>query len=319
MLDGRFRSQVEACFRPLGQSAKRAGIPADAITPSVSSCPSRCAIAVGAGALGLGLLLLILTGIPDTLDGAVAKASGTSSPRGAFFDSVSDRITDALLFGGVAWYLSTLPNSSPRLPVLVFAAFATAVLPSYIRAKADALGIDGRGGLVERAERFVILGLGLLFPSLLVASLWVLVVLNLATSVQRFVNVWKQADKPVRTTTPAGLRRRTRTVARGTAAERWQARRTQKRADRTAPDVGTRGHEPTCHGPGRGGPGRRSRHRSSERPRDGRRVQARRSARAERTARRRRALPVGGRSCSGSRRWRPAQDRRTQPAPRRRP
>src|SRR3954447_25565423 len=154
MLDGRFRSQIETWVRPVGMSVKRAGIPADAITAVGLAMSVACAIAVGAGALRLGVILLVLTGVPDTLDGAVAKASGTSSQRGAFFDSVSDRITDALLFGGVAWYLASLTHESRYLPVLAFAAFATAVFPSYIRAKADALGIEARGGLVERAERF---------------------------------------------------------------------------------------------------------------------------------------------------------------------
>src|SRR4029453_6242474 len=65
------------------------------------------AAAIANGRLRAGLLLLVLTALPDVLDGAVAKASGTASPRGAFFDSVVDRVSDALLLGGVAWYLSS--------------------------------------------------------------------------------------------------------------------------------------------------------------------------------------------------------------------
>lgn len=229
MLDGRFRGQIETWVRPLGMSVKRAGIPADAITATGLLMSVACAIAVGAGALRLGVLLLALTGIPDTLDGAVAKASGTSSQRGAFFDSVSDRVTDALLFGGVAWYLASDADGSRYLPVLAFAAFATAVLPSYIRAKADALGLDAKGGLVERAERFVILGLGLLFDRFLVASLVVLVVLNMATAIQRFAKVWTHASKPQPMPRPATARRRPRSAATSPAAERWQARRAEAR------------------------------------------------------------------------------------------
>ena len=66
---------------------------------------AAAAVAIANGALRAGLLLLVLCALPDLLDGAVAKASGTAGPRGAFFDSVSDRVTDALLLGGVAWYL----------------------------------------------------------------------------------------------------------------------------------------------------------------------------------------------------------------------
>ena len=66
------------------------------------------------------LALLVLTAVPDVLDGAVAKASGTASPRGAFFDSVVDRVSDALLLGGVAWYLaSTQPGRVSVLPLAV--------------------------------------------------------------------------------------------------------------------------------------------------------------------------------------------------------
>ena len=127
MLDGRFRGQIETWVKPIGMSVKRAGIPADAITAIGLAMSVACAIAVGSGALRVGVILLALTGIPDTLDGAVAKASGTSSQRGAFFDSVSDRVTDALLFGGVAWYLSSLPDTSRQLPVLAFAGVSASI------------------------------------------------------------------------------------------------------------------------------------------------------------------------------------------------
>ena len=59
------------------------------------------------GALRAGLLLVVLAALPDLLDGALAKASNQASQRGAFFDSVVDRVTDALLLGGVAWYLAS--------------------------------------------------------------------------------------------------------------------------------------------------------------------------------------------------------------------
>lgn len=227
MLDGRFRGQIETWVRPIGMSVKRAGIPADAITACGLVMSVACAIAIGSGALRVGLILLALTGIPDTLDGAVAKASGTSSQRGAFFDSFSDRVTDALLFGGVAWYLSTLPDVSRQLPVLAFAAFATAVFPSYIRAKADALGLVAKGGLVERAERFIILGFGLLFDQFLVAVLVILIVLNLATTIQRFVKVWNLASKPMPMQRTSPKRRRARATTPSPAAERWRARRAE--------------------------------------------------------------------------------------------
>ncbi|HMX66469.1 MAG TPA: CDP-alcohol phosphatidyltransferase family protein, partial [Microthrixaceae bacterium] len=167
MFDGNFRTQVDAAVKPIGQSIKRLGITADMITAAGIVMAVAAAVAIGAGALNLGLLFLVLTGIPDLIDGAVAKAWGTASQRGAFFDSVSDRLTDGLLFGGVTWYLAAT-DGRPVVVILPMACYVSASLVSYIRAKGDALGLDGSGGLVERAERFIMLAVGLLFPPLLV-------------------------------------------------------------------------------------------------------------------------------------------------------
>ena len=226
MLDGQFRSQIETWVKPVGRSVQRAGVPADLITGVGVLMAIACAVSVASGSLSLGLLFLILTGIPDLIDGAVAKASGTSSPRGAFLDSVTDRLTDGLLFGGVAWYFTRI--SDGPLPVLPFAVYLSASLVSYIRAKGDSLGFDARGGLIERAERFILLGFGLLFDNTLVAVLWILLALNVITATQRFVKVWRQATVPV----PATARntRRRRSVAETSAAERWRNRRLEARA-----------------------------------------------------------------------------------------
>ena len=190
-------------------------------------------IAIAMGHLNLGFALLVLTALPDVLDGAVAKASGTASPRGAFFDSVADRFTDALLLIGVAWYLS---NTQPgRVALLPMAVLGASMLISYERAKAEALGYDAKGGLMERAERMVALGLGLLFAQLLVPVLWLMLVLTMVTAGQRFVKVWKQASAEVPVLSPGrdrrGSRRKSdRRVARSTV--RQVRRRSQLRPPR---------------------------------------------------------------------------------------
>jgi CDP-diacylglycerol--glycerol-3-phosphate 3-phosphatidyltransferase len=221
MFDGRLRSQVDAAVKPIGNSIRKAGISADMITATGIVMAFAAAIAIGAGALQLGFVLLVLTGIPDLLDGAVAKASGKSSLRGAFFDSVSDRLTDGLLFGGIAWFLSASgePTWIVMLPV---AGYVTASIVSYIRAKADALGFDARGGLVERAERIILLAIGLLFEPVLIPVLILIIVLNVITAGQRFVKVWRQASAQ----TPALSDRRRRRPRRSdrTVSDRWQAR-----------------------------------------------------------------------------------------------
>lgn len=191
MFDGNFRVQVERAVQPMGESLRRMGVTPDVLTVVGLVIGVASAIAVGAGSLRLGLALVILAALPDLLDGAVAKAGNTASQRGAFFDSVIDRVTDAFLFGGVAWFLAS--RDSAHTAILPFAVMAVSSTISYQRAKAESLGLDAKGGLMERAERVILLCAGLLFDSLLVPILWVMLVLTAITAIQRFVKVWKQA------------------------------------------------------------------------------------------------------------------------------
>jgi len=223
VFDGRFRTSVEKGLKPVGANLRRAGIKADHLTAFGVLMSVAASVAIANGALRGGLLLLALTAIPDVLDGAVAKASGTASPRGAFFDSTMDRVADAVLLGGVAWYLdSTEPGRIGLLPMAVLGA---SLLISYERAKAEALGFDARGGLMERAERLILLGFALLFDSLLIPVLWIMLVLTLITAGQRFVKVWKQASATVPQATPIDRDRRRRTLRRVERQQRAARRR----------------------------------------------------------------------------------------------
>ena len=228
MFDGRFRTSVEKGLKPVGANLRRAGIKADHLTAFGVLMSGAAAVAIANGALRGGLLLLALTAIPDVLDGAVAKASGTASPRGAFFDSTMDRVADALLLGGVAWYLDTTGDG--RTALLPMAVLGASMLISYERAKAESLGFDARGGLMERAERLVLLGLALLFDSLLVPVLWVMLVLTLVTAGQRFVKVWRQASATVPQATPIDRDRRRRTLRRVERQQRAARRRRRARS-----------------------------------------------------------------------------------------
>ncbi|MBV8950171.1 MAG: CDP-alcohol phosphatidyltransferase family protein [Actinobacteria bacterium] len=192
MLDVRWRAKVERALEPVGRAFVRIGITADWLTVVGLAFSVLAAVLIANGYLVLGVLGLVATGIPDILDGTVARHSGRAGPRGAFFDSVADRVSDAVLLGGVAWYLS---DRSAQLPVLALAAAALSMLISYERAKAESLGYSARGGLMERAERLVLLGVGLAFD-VLVPVLWIMVVLGGFTAIQRFVMVWRQASEP---------------------------------------------------------------------------------------------------------------------------
>lgn len=176
----------------LGEALVRLGVPADAVTVAGVVLAGGTAVAVGTGQLYVGVALIIVGGLMDALDGAVAKAAGSSSPRGAYFDSVADRVADFLIFGGVAWYF--LGRSDPRLALLPLAILGAASLISYQRAKAESLGFDARGGLMERAERLILLGGALFFHVVLVPLLWCLLALCLLTAAGRFRRVWRQAS-----------------------------------------------------------------------------------------------------------------------------
>ncbi len=192
MFDGNFRTTVDKATAPIGQGLANAGVSPDAITLVGVAMAGACGAAIAAGQFPLAVLLLALTGVPDALDGAVAKAKGSSGPRGAFFDSVSDRLSDGLLFFGCSWYF--LGTDTPRLAMLPFALYLAASLVSYQRAKAESLGFDAKGGLMERAERFLALGFGLLFAPLFTITLWVMLALTVITALTRFRKVWLQAS-----------------------------------------------------------------------------------------------------------------------------
>jgi CDP-diacylglycerol--glycerol-3-phosphate 3-phosphatidyltransferase len=227
MLDGRLRTRVSQGLAPIGKGLERANVSADTLTVLGVVFSVFTAVLIATGELRWAVLGLVASGLVDLLDGAVARRSGQASPRGAFFDSVTDRVSDAVVLGGVAWYLV---GEDPYAPILAFAAAALSMLISYERARAESLGYDARGGLMERAERMVLLGVGLMFH-ILVPVLWLMIVLTSLTALQRFVKVWRQAsDLPPR---PRFLEARHRRLSGTTPGEddrfpmlaRWRAQR----------------------------------------------------------------------------------------------
>lgn len=197
MFDGNFRTSVDRVTKPVGVGLVKVGVTADVLTVLGVLIAVGCAFAIGSGHPMWGLVLLILSGLPDLLDGPVAKAAGMQSIRGAFFDSVCDRISDTLVLGGIAWYFSNTEN--PHLVVLPLAVLGASQFLSYMRAKAEIYGFDAKGGIMERAERVLALAFGLAFSSILVEVLWGILALTLVTCVQRFSKIWKQAtdENPV--------------------------------------------------------------------------------------------------------------------------
>ena len=227
MFDKRCRPGVERGLRPVGSDLGKVGITANQLTVAGIVLSVLAGLAIAQGWLVWGAVLLLLSGVTDVLDGAVAKASGTASPRGAFFDSVSDRISDTFVLGGVAWYLASVEGG--HMALLPFAVVGASNLVSYERARAESLGFSARGGLMERAERMLLVGVALLFSAVLVPVLWIMLALTLFTAVQRFVMVWRQGSVPHRSAVDGTIRARLRGWRPG---EGFEPRRRAPRDDR---------------------------------------------------------------------------------------
>ncbi len=236
MFDGHLRFITDRAVKPIGNGLSRIGVRPDHLTVLGLVMAVAAAITIGSGHLLAGFFVLVASALPDLFDGAVAKAGKSSSVRGAFFDSTADRVTDALLLGGIGWHLQATRGGQAGM--LAFAVLGVSTLISYMRAKAEIYGFDAKGGLMERAERIIVICIGLVISPLLVPVLWLMLVLTSATAVQRFVKVWRQAGKPPAPIRPARLPR-ARTVANRKVADRasWSARREAKVATGKRPPL----------------------------------------------------------------------------------
>jgi CDP-diacylglycerol--glycerol-3-phosphate 3-phosphatidyltransferase len=103
-------------------------------------------------------------------------------------------VGDALLMGGVAYYLTS--HHHGQLVLLPFGILTTTFLISYQRSKAESLGLVAKGGLMERAERLILLGVGLVATPVLIPVLWIMLGLTAMTAGGRFWRVWQVAARP---------------------------------------------------------------------------------------------------------------------------
>ncbi len=142
-------------------------------------------------------LAIILSGLLDLFDGVVARKLGKATTFGSFLDSVLDRYSDLLLLLAILTHY--LIKEDPGLVILTsFVSMGTVLIP-YIRAKAEALGVPCTIGLMERAERIILLSIGALFQWM-EPILWILAILTHFTVLQRIYYVWKKlrASRTVR-------------------------------------------------------------------------------------------------------------------------
>jgi CDP-diacylglycerol--glycerol-3-phosphate 3-phosphatidyltransferase len=142
----------------------------------------------------IGGFLVLLSGLFDIMDGALARLTNQATRFGALLDSTFDRISDAVLLLGLL-VLYIISGGTIEM-VLIFLALVGSFLTSYVRARAEGIGINCPVGLFTRAERVIILALGLLLNPLyefsILIALLLMVVLGFFTVGQRLIYVWQQ-------------------------------------------------------------------------------------------------------------------------------
>jgi CDP-diacylglycerol--glycerol-3-phosphate 3-phosphatidyltransferase len=180
--------------QPLAVALARAGIQANWLTYLGFVLNVLVAVVVAEGWLSVGGALFLIVNALDFLDGAVARAAGTAGAFGAFLDSVLDRYSEAVVFVGLIVWFS---KADDTFAVIVTAlALAGSFMVSYCRARAEGLGLDCEVGLLQRPERIVVLGIGLMLseythPLVLIAVLVALAILTNVTAYQRMHHVAK--------------------------------------------------------------------------------------------------------------------------------
>ncbi len=194
MLDAKAREALEGFSEWTGRTLSRVGFTANILTALGVALSAIAAWRIANGAFLSAGLILTAGGCLDFCDGAVARARGTASKFGAFLDSVTDRFSDAFAFSAFAWFF--FREGDERLAIVTLTAYGAGQLTSYIRAKAESLGYDCKVGLLERAERLIVINSGLILsafwrPTVEIA-LWIVAVAGLVTVVQRLVHVSRQ-------------------------------------------------------------------------------------------------------------------------------
>ena len=182
---------------PLAKAALRVGLTPDTVT-IIGTAGSVLAalILFPAGQLFAGWLVIWFFVLADMLDGAMARERGGGTRFGSVLDATCDRISDGAIFCGLLWWAAFGLQSS-SLMVATLICLVTSQVISYIKARAEASGLNGGGGLIERPERLIIvlLGAGLSdlpgypIPMALHVAMWLLAVASLVTVAQRLHTV----------------------------------------------------------------------------------------------------------------------------------
>ncbi len=178
---------------PTARAALRVGLTPDAITiVGTTACVAGALTLFPMGKLFAGACVVWFFVVFDMLDGAMARERGGGTRFGAVLDAACDRISDGAVFCGLAWW-AAFGLKNPSLVVATLICLVTSQVISYIKARAEASGLRGDGGIIERPERLIIVLTGagvsdfpyVAWPPALPVAMWVLAVASVITCGQR--------------------------------------------------------------------------------------------------------------------------------------
>ncbi|NNF69217.1 MAG: CDP-alcohol phosphatidyltransferase family protein [Acidimicrobiia bacterium] len=192
MLDLKARSKLAPVLDPVAAGLDRMRMTPMFVTLLGLAVTIVGSVLIAAGELAWGAGVAAIGALLDALDGPLARRQGTASIRGAFVDTISDRLGEIAIWTGLAYHV----REEPILLLLCLIALAFSLMTPYVRARAEAWGAEGRGGWMGRAERLIVslLGIGLhgLGLPVLDIMLWAMVVLTGLTVAQRIRKTWGQ-------------------------------------------------------------------------------------------------------------------------------
>jgi CDP-diacylglycerol--glycerol-3-phosphate 3-phosphatidyltransferase len=191
-LTDQMRVRFKGIVDPIGEFLNRLGLTPNTMTVLGLIGNTVGAIFLSLGQMTIGGLIILLMGPIDALDGTMARLRGEPSEFGAFVDSVTDRYSELVIFGGLLYFYAEQGNW--LMSVLVYLSAAGSVLVSYTRARSQSLGYETKVGLLTRMERYLLLAPLLVF-NLPNVAVWILAVLTNITALQRIFDVRRQVYK----------------------------------------------------------------------------------------------------------------------------
>lgn len=212
MLGVHGRKPAAVVIEPIARSLVKAGISPNTVTVvgTLGACVAALVLIPTGHLFAAAIIIGLLTAV-DMVDGTMARIRGGGTTFGATLDASCDRITDGAVFAAIVWWIVSAQQGERHQLIAALIVLVTSQVISYVKARAEAGGLDIVGGLVERPERLIIglvgLGLeGLGVPHVLSIALWILAIGSIFTVIQRMVMASKSPHANDKIAAPHGAK-----------------------------------------------------------------------------------------------------------------